>query len=81
MGREEVKLPLYRDDMILYIENIIKKVLLCSTGSYIQCLVINHNGKEKNIYESFYCAAKIKCNFKKNLIQQILATLILITIL
>ena len=26
-----------------------RKVLLCSTGNYIQCLVINHNGKEKNV--------------------------------
>ena len=31
---------------LLYIEWINSKVLLCSTGSYIQHPVINHNGKE-----------------------------------
>ena len=31
---------------LLYIEWIHNKVLLCSTGNYIQYLVINHNGKE-----------------------------------
>ena len=31
---------------LLYIEWINNKVLLCSTGNYIQYPVINHNGKE-----------------------------------
>ena len=31
---------------LLYIEWINNKVLLYSTGNYIQCPVINHNGKE-----------------------------------
>ena len=31
---------------LLYIERINNKVLLYSTGNYIQHLVINHNGKE-----------------------------------
>ena len=31
---------------LLYREWINNKVLLYSTGSYIQCPVINHNGKE-----------------------------------
>ena len=31
---------------LLYIERINNKVLLYSTESYIQYLVINHNGKE-----------------------------------
>ena len=39
---------------LLYIEWINNKVLLYSTGNYIQYSVINHNGKEyiykKNIY-------------------------------
>ena len=38
--------------VILYIEWINNKALLCSTGNYIQYLVMNHNGtgkKEKNI--------------------------------
>ena len=34
---------------LLYIEWINNKVLLYSTGNYIQCPVINHNGKEKKI--------------------------------
>ena len=36
---------------LLYIEWINNKEILCSTGNYIQYLVINHNGKKiKNIY-------------------------------
>ena len=31
---------------LLYIQWMNNKVLLYSTGNYIQCLVINHNGKE-----------------------------------
>ena len=31
---------------LLYIEWINNKVLLYSTGNYIQCPMINHNGKE-----------------------------------
>ena len=31
---------------LLYIEWINNKVLMCSTGNYIQYLPINHNGKE-----------------------------------
>ena len=30
----------------IYIKSINNKVLLCSTGNYIQYLVINYNGKE-----------------------------------
>ena len=51
---------------LLYREWINNKVLLYSTGSYIQYPVINHNGKEykkKNvcmwITESLCCAAEI----------------------
>ena len=36
---------------LLYIEQINNKVLLYSTGNYIQYPVINHNGKE---YEKEY---------------------------
>ena len=50
---------------LLYIEWINNKVLLYSTGSYIQYPMINHNGKEyilkRNVYicitESFCCTA------------------------
>ena len=38
---------------LLYTEWINIKILLCSAGSYSQCPVINHNGKEygkKNVY-------------------------------
>ena len=31
---------------LLYTEGINNKVLLCSTENYIQCPMINHNGKE-----------------------------------
>ena len=39
---------------LLYIEWINNKVLLYSTGNYIQYLVINYNGKEseKDIYKN-----------------------------
>ena len=50
----------------VYIEWINNKVLLYSTGNYIQYPVINHNGKEykkKNVYicvtESLCCTAEI----------------------
>ena len=36
---------------LVYMDWISNKVLLCSTGNYIQYLVINHNGKE---YEKEY---------------------------
>ena len=51
---------------LLYIEWINTKVLLCSTGNYIQSPVINYNGKEyfkKDVYmcitESFCFRAEI----------------------
>ena len=51
---------------ILYIEWINNKVLLYSTGKYIQYPVINHNGKEYKkeciyicITESLCCTAEI----------------------
>ena len=50
---------------LVYIEWINNKVLLYSTGNYIQYPVINHNGKEheKNVYicitESLCCTAVI----------------------
>ena len=51
---------------LLYIEWINNKVLLYSTGNYIQYPMINHNGKEyfkKDIYicitESLCCIAEI----------------------
>ena len=31
---------------LLYMKGIINKILLYSTENYIQCPVINHNGKE-----------------------------------
>ena len=55
---------------LLYIERINNKVLLYSTGNYIQYPMINHNGKnmENNvricmcvciyIYESFCCIGR-----------------------
>ena len=33
---------------LLYVERVNNKVLLYSTGNYIQKPIINHNGKEKN---------------------------------
>ena len=51
---------------LLHLEWINNKVLLDSTGKYIQYPVINHNGKEylkKNVYiaitESLCCTAEI----------------------
>ena len=56
---------------LLYI-GWINKVPLYSTGNYIQCLVINHNGKEylNNVYvtESLCCTAKIKTTLNINYI-------------
>ena len=53
-------------DVSFYIEKINNKVLLYSTGNYIQHPMINHNGKElkkKNVYmcitESLCCIAVI----------------------
>ena len=43
----------------LYIKWISHKVLLYSTGNYIQYPVINYNGKEYSITESLCCAAEI----------------------
>ena len=47
---------------LLYIGLINNKILLDSTGNYIQYLVIIHNGKEyekEYIYESLFCTAEI----------------------
>ena len=52
---------------LLYIGWINNKVLLCSTGNYIQYSVINHNGKEYEkecnvwicVTESLCCTAEI----------------------
>ena len=51
---------------LLYIECINNKVLLCSTGNYIEYPAINHNGKEyekERVYicitESLHCTAEI----------------------
>ena len=53
---------------LLYVELINNKVLLYSSGTYIQYLVINHNGKEYEkeyiymyvcITESLCCTAEI----------------------
>ena len=50
---------------LIHREQINNKVLLYSTGNYIQYPVINHNGKEfkKNVYicitESLCCTEKI----------------------
>ena len=40
-----------------------KKVLLYSTGNYIQCPMINHNGKEYKIYTYIYyiCVTESLC--------------------
>ena len=55
------------------------KVLVCSTGNYIQYLVINHNGKEyekeyiyvyththTHITESLYCVVEINTTLQIN---------------
>ena len=43
----------------LYIEWVNNRVLLCSTGNYIQYPVINHNGEE---YEKEYiCVSESLC--------------------
>ena len=42
----------------IYIGWIKNKVLLCSTGNYIQYPVINHNGKE---YEICMCIPETLC--------------------
>ena len=53
------------DAKLLYIERINNKVLLYSVGNYIQYPMINHNGKEYEIYiyifitESLFCIAEI----------------------
>ena len=57
---------------LLYIEWIDNKVLLYSTGKYIQYPVIKHNGKEyekecKYITESLCCTAEIKYNIVNQL--------------
>ena len=39
----EIGIDIY---MLLYIKQIINKVLLYSTGNYIQYLIINYNGKQ-----------------------------------
>ena len=56
---------------LLYIEWINSKVLLYSTGNYIQYPVINHNGKENekeylsiylsSIYLSIYLSESLRC--------------------
>ena len=53
---------------LVHVEWINNRVLLCSTGTYIQYPVINHNGKRPQEYiqmyvcitESFCCIAVIK---------------------
>ena len=67
---------------LLYIEWINNKVLLYSTGHYIQYRVMNHNGKEwKSIYicitEPLCCIAEIinhtvkQLHFNKNFYKNI----------
>ena len=58
-----------------YIEWINNKVLLYSTGNYIQCPVISHSGKEYEkehayifITESLCCTAEINTTFYINYI-------------
>ena len=57
---------------LLYIGWVNNKVLLYSTGNYIQYPVINHNGKEYEkeyicITESLCCTAEIKHNIVNQL--------------
>ena len=65
MGREGLGVADQQMQTIIYIFIAINnKVLLYSTGNYIQYPVINHNGKEYEkeyvcIIESFYCIAEI----------------------
>ena len=59
---------------LLYMELINSKVLLYSTESYTQYLMINHNGKEyrkKNLYvtESLCCSAVINTTLQISYIQ------------
>ena len=59
---------------LLYIEWTNNKVLLCSTGNYIQYPVINHNGKEyEKIYicitESLCCTAETTQHCKSTILQ------------
>ena len=59
---------------LLYIEWINNKVLLCSTGNYIQYPVINHNGKEykKCIYvylNQFAVQQKLTQHCKSTILQ------------
>ena len=54
---------------LLYIEWINNKVLLYSTGNYIQYPVINHNGKEyekEYIYIYMYVAESLCCTAEIN---------------
>ena len=49
--RDKVGVPGISRYKLLYIKQINNKLLLYSTGNYIQCPLINHNGKE---YEKEY---------------------------
>ena len=40
----------------------LNKVLLYSTGNYIQCFVINHNGKECEKERVYICISESLCN-------------------
>ena len=57
--------------------NINNKVLLYSTGNYVQCPVINHNGKEckkKNVYvcitESFAVQQRLAHHCKSTILKK-----------
>ena len=52
---------------LLYIEWINNKILLYSTGNYIQYPMINHNGKEcKNNVFICITESKLLCTAEKN---------------
>ena len=66
MGREDWEFRISRYKLLYFIGWINNKVILYSTGNYIQYPVVNHNGKEyKNkdrlyVYnESLCCTAEI----------------------
>ena len=70
-GKDEWKVGVSKCKL-LYIERLNNKVLLYSTGNYIQYLMKNHNGKEcfkKNVHihvtESICCTAEIHTSIKK----------------
>ena len=61
---------------LLHLERRNNKVLLYSTGNYIQFPEINHNGKEYNkiiymcITESLCCIAESSTHYKSTILQQ-----------